>query len=194
MMKINALKDACPLPVVKAKKALKTSSEVVISVDNVIATQNLSKMAEQLGLQVKVEQEAPQVFQVFISAEGQSLTDVAPMSKPFEESYIVVINAQTMGGGDDKLGYLLLKCFIYSLTEQDVLPSHVIFYNGGANLTVAGSEVLDDLGTLDSAGVEILTCGACLDYFGLNEKLAIGEVTNMYRILELMSQFHVVRP
>jgi len=194
MMRINAIGDACPLPVVKAKKALKDHSEVVVTVDNEIATQNLSKMAKQLGLQVSTRQEAEQVFQVFISSEGASLNDVIPVPKISMGTYIVVINSKTMGSGDDKLGYSLLKGFIYSLTEQDILPTHVIFYNGGAELTTVVSEVLDDLDALETDGVEILTCGACLDYFGLNEKLAVGEVTNMYHILELMSQFRVVKP
>ena len=194
MMKINAIGDVCPLPVVKAKKALKANSEVVITVDNEIATQNLSKMAEQLGLQVKVEQEAEHVFQVFISSEGASVIATLPKSKALEESYIVVINAKTMGKGDDELGFALMKGFIYSLTEQDTLPTHIIFYNGGAEFTTVGSVVLDDLSGLKDAGVEVLTCGACLDYFGLTEKLAVGEVTNMYHILELMSQFRVVMP
>jgi len=199
-MKINAIGDACPLPVVKAKKALKDYSEVVITVDNEIATQNLSKMAKQLGLQVNVEQEAAQVFQVFISSEGEPLNDVKPMPKALKESqvstetYIVVVNAKTMGSGDDKLGYSLLKGFIYSLTEQETLPAYIIFYNGGAQLTTAESEVLDDLKKLEDVNVEILTCGACLDYFGLTEHLAVGEVTNMYNIVTLMTQFHVVKP
>ena len=197
MIKIDAVGDVCPLPVIKAKKALKESSEVVITVDNEIATQNLSKMANQLGLQVKVEQEAEQRFQVFIFSGSHPLEEIKPMPKNVEDSketYIVAINAKTMGSGSDELGYTLLKAFIYSLTEQDIFPTHVIFYNGGAELTTVESEVLDDLNALIEAGVEILTCGACLNYFGLTEKLAVGDVTNMYHILELMSQFRVVKP
>ena len=32
-------------------------------------------------------------------------------------------------------------------------------------------------------GVEILTCGTCLNFYGLTEKLAVGGVTNMYVII-----------
>lgn len=195
MVKIDALGDVCPLPVIKAKKALKENTEILILVDNEIATQNLTKMAQQLGLEVNVEEKEAQVFHVAIFS-GEPSLELETFAKPIvsDSAYIVVIDTKTMGRGDDKLGYSLLKGFIYSLTEQDILPTHVLFYNGGAELTTMVSEVLDDLGVLKAAGVEILTCGACLDYFGLTEKLAVGEVTNMYRILELMSQFRVVKP
>lgn len=194
MVKIDATGDACPLPVIKAKKALKENSEIVMRVDNEIATQNLSKMAKQLGLQVIVEQEAAQDFQVRIFSEG-SLIDPKLHSFSMQENpYIVVINAKTMGRGDDELGLALMKGFIFSLTEQETLPGYVIFYNGGAYLTTVESEVLDDLKALEEANVEILTCGACLDYFGLDPHPAVGEVTNMYNIVALMTQFHVVKP
>jgi len=200
MMKIDAIGDACPLPVIKAKKALRESDEISIRVDNEIATQNLSKMANQLGLQVNVEQKTDEDFQVRIFPEDSLLEDSLLLDQKFqgfniqESSYIVVINAKTMGKGDDELGLALMKGFVYSLTEQDILPTHIIFYNGGAWLTTGESEVLDDLKMLEEASVEILTCGACLDFFGLTHQLAVGEVTNMYHIITLMTQFHVVKP
>jgi len=193
MLKINALGDICPLPVVKAKKALKENSQILITVDNEIATQNLTKMATQLGLSIKIDQQADDVYHVYLGGNGEAVAIVeTPQTNP--NAYIVVINAKTMGTGDDKLGYALLKAFIYSLVEQDTLPSHILFYNGGVYLTAEGSEVLDDLNALATAGARIMSCGACLDFFALTAKLAVGEVTNMYRIVELMSQNHVVRP
>ena len=204
MIKINALGDACPLPVIKAKKALRENAEIVIAVDNEIATQNLKKMGEQLGFQVESTQESEKVYHVLIrSASPSNLPlpalqrqDVERLSQR-EESvspYIVLIGSKSMGAGNDELGQTLLKIFIYSLTEQDVLPTHLLFYNEGAKLTTDSSPVLEDLETLKKANVEILTCGACLDYFDCIEKLAVGEVTNMFHIVELMSKYHVVRP
>lgn len=194
MIKIDARGDACPLPVIKTKKALKENSEILVIVDNDIATQNLTKMAEQLGFNVKVEQKEAQDFQVAIFSDNPLVERETHTPRNQENSYIVVIDSKTMGNGNDELGYALMKGFIYSLTEQDTLPTHVIFYNGGAHLTTVESVVLEDLKVLKEAKVEILTCGACLDYFNLTEKLAVGEVTNMYHILELMSNFHVVKP
>ena len=195
MFKIDARGDVCPLPVIKVKKALKDHQEITIIVDNEIATQNLTKMAEQLGLKVATQVISQQEFVVVISSnELATKLSVKQEAMPAESSYVVVIDGKTMGSGNDELGYTLLKGFIYSLTEQDLLPSHVLFYNAGVYFTVEDSEVLDDLNDLKKAGVEILTCGACLDFFDLKEKLTVGEVTNMYRILEIMSQSRAVKP
>ena len=194
MLKIDAMGDVCPLPVIKVKKALKESSEILIRVDNEIATQNLTKMAKQLNLKVKVEKITEKDYQVFIFSENKEIDVKKYLPDVSVTKYIVVISGNTMGIGDDKLGHALLKGFIYSLTEQDCLPEKIIFYNGGATLTSEGSSVLDDLRQLESLEVEVLTCGACLDFFELKEKLVVGEVTNMYHIVELMSQFHVVKP
>ncbi len=100
-----------------------------------------------------------------------------------------------MGEGDDKLGWLLMKGFIYALTELDVLPSTLLLYNGGAKLSVEDSESLQDLKTLEAMGVEILTCGTCLNFYGISEKLGVGTATNMYEIAEKqMLASKVVRP
>jgi len=204
IVEINALGDACPLPVIKAKKALRENTEIIIAVDNEIATQNLKKMGAQLGFWVEVTQESEKVYRVLIRVASQANLSLPTLqrqdTKRFSKEeetvfpYIVVVGSKAMGVGNDELGQTLLKAFIYSLTEQDVLPTHLIFYNEGAKLTTDLSPVLQDLEILKKANVEILTCGACLDYFDLTEKLAVGEVTNMFHIVELMSKHHVVRP
>ena len=87
-----------------------------------------------------------------------------------------------MGEGDEELGRILMKGFIFALTQQEHLPSAILFYNGGARLTCEDSASLEDLKNLASLGVEILTCGTCLNHYGLTDKLAVGDVTNMYVI------------
>jgi selenium metabolism protein YedF len=93
------------------------------------------------------------------------------------------------------IGWQKMKGFIYALTSQEELPDTVIMYNRGARLPVEGSESLEDLKLLESQGVEILTCGTCLNHYGLTEKLSVGSVTNMYVICEKMLQAEkVVKP
>ncbi|NYA62004.1 sulfurtransferase-like selenium metabolism protein YedF, partial [Lactobacillus salivarius] len=111
------------------------------------------------------------------------------------KGYIVVINTDSVGHGDEKLGKILLKSFIYSLTGQDVLPEYILLYNGGVKLTVEDSDSFQDLKDLEEAGVKIMSCGICLDYYDLKDKISVGEVTNMFRIVELMRTANrVVRP
>ena len=108
---------------------------------------------------------------------------------------VVVISADHMGEGDEELGKVLIKGFIYALTEQDVLPQTILFYNGGAKLTCEESPTLEDLKSLEAQGVEILTCGTCLDYYHLKDKLVVGGVTNMYSIVESMAEAgKIIRP
>jgi selenium metabolism protein YedF len=89
--------------------------------------------------------------------------------------------------GDEELGGVLIKGFIYALSQQEELPKTMLFYNGGAKLTCEDSPTIEDLKSLEAQGVEILTCGTCLNHYGLSEKLQVGGVTNMYDIVEKMT-------
>lgn len=196
MFKIDALGKACPLPVIETKKALREHEVVQTLVDNEIATQNLKKMAEQLGYIYQMDQVAPNHYTVVISKANADLTDEIPQAaEPIAtvDDYIVVVDTNVMGRGSDELGKNLLKGFIYSLTEQDVLPEKVIFYNGGVQSVVEGAVSLEDIRGLAEQGVEIYACGACLNFYELTA--AVGEVTNMYRIVEMMRQApKIVKP
>ena len=100
-----------------------------------------------------------------------------------------------MGNGEEQLGKILMKSFIFALTKQDQLPEIILCYNSGASLTCEDSDSLEDLKSLEAEGVKILTCGTCLDFYGLKEKLAVGGFTNMYEIVEIMeSAGTIVRP
>ncbi|MGX7204988.1 sulfurtransferase-like selenium metabolism protein YedF [Enterococcus pingfangensis] len=196
MFKIDALGKACPLPVIETKKALREHAVVQTLVDNEIATQNLKKMADQLGYIYQMDQDAPSHYTVVISKGNTDLTEELPqVAEPAAtvDDYIVVVDTNVMGRGSDELGKNLLKGFIYSVAEQDVLPQKIIFYNGGVHSVGEGSDSLEDLKNLADHGVEIYACGACLNFYELTP--AVGEVTNMYRIVEMMRQApKIVKP
>ena len=95
----------------------------------------------------------------------------------------------------DELGKILIKGFIYALSQMETHPDTILFYNGGAKLTTEDSESLEDLKKMEEEGVEILTCGTCLKHYGLMEKLMVGKVTDMYTIAERMTGADkVIRP
>lgn len=195
MITVNAMGDSCPIPVIKTKKALQalTGPETVeVLVDNEIAVQNVSKMAVAQGGTVTSEKLADKEYRVLIQMNGAGTEDVEIECEDCQTSpkgdMIVVIDSDRMGSGNDALGKVLIKGFIFAVTQLDVLPKKVLFYNGGATLTVEGSDSLEDLKHLEEQGVEIFTCGTCLDYYGVKEKLAVGSVTNMYSIVEAMTE------
>ena len=206
-IKVDAMGDQCPIPVIKTKKALKEITEttlVEVHVDNEIAVQNLSKMAKQKNLEYKCEklEEQHYIIKINAEAEGVSIQQKAPAENDKEICYpdrksntVVVLSSNQMGNGSEELGQILMKGFIFALTELDELPSTVLLYNSGVKLSTEGSNSIEDLKTLQAQGVEILSCGICLNYYDLTEKLQVGDVTNMYFILEKMAQADkIIRP
>ncbi|MBC2262520.1 sulfurtransferase-like selenium metabolism protein YedF [Listeria sp. FSL L7-0091] len=189
-MRIDARMLACPLPVIKTKQALQTHTTVTTIVDNKIAVQNLQKMAAKLNLHCELVEEVDSTYLVTIRQFdleiATSEVEKVDLKQPTISSYSIVIDTDTMGQGDKRLGQTLLKGFVYALTEQSELPEHVIFYNAGAHFVTADSVLLTDLKALKTAGVLIYVCGACVDFYGLQDKIAVGEITNMYHIVELL--------
>ena len=200
MITVNAIGDACPVPVVKTRKAMETikGAEVVETlVDNEIAVENLKKMAGQMGYQVKDQKLEKGKYSVQIMVTEAEKTekiqaDICDCRPTAASDKVVVIRSNVMGEGDPELGKVLIKGFIYALSQQEELPKTILFYNGGAYLTCEGSASLDDLKELEHRGVKILTCGTCLNFYGLSEKLKVGEVTNMYEIVETMSKASLI--
>ena len=202
MIHVNAMGDACPIPVVKTKNAIRElngSGMVETLVDNEIAVQNLTKMANQKGYGVTSEKLEPGKFRVVMTIGEGAEPDNTPVEEETclvtpaaGQKKTVVISSAQMGSGSEELGSALMKGFLYALCQQDSLPSTILFYNGGAALTCEGSASLEDIRSLQAQGVEILTCGTCLNYYGLTEKLRVGELTNMYVICEKMTQADLI--
>ena len=194
---------ACPLPVVNAKKAaegLHSGDVLTVLVDNEIAVQNLTRFAEHKGFGVRAEKRAEREYAVVmqiqrIAAENAREEEVVCAVDSRRKGMLVVLSANVMGTGDIRLGTSLMKAFVFALTKQDQLPDTVLCYNTGAYLTCEGADTLEDLKLLESEGVTILTCGTCLDFYGLKEKLAVGGVTNMYDIVERMENAaQIIKP
>lgn len=193
MIKLNAMGDACPIPVIKTKKVMQevTGPEVIeVSVDNEIAVQNVTKMASSLGGVITSEKVAEKEYKVTIEMNGALKEEVNQdgFDTKKEENTVIVISSDRMGSGNDELGKVLIKGFIFAVTQLEKLPKTMLFYNGGATLTATGSDCLEDLKYLAEQGVEILTCGTCLNYYNLTEQLEVGSVTNMYTIVEKMTE------
>ena len=193
---------ACPLPVVNAKKAaeeLSSGDVLTVLVDNEIAVQNLTRFAEHKGFGVSAEKKTDKEYAVIMTvsgtAEAAKEEEVACVMDSRRKGMLVVLSGNVMGTGDPKLGTSLMKAFVFALTKQDQLPDTILCYNTGAYLTCEGADTLEDLKLLESEGVTILTCGTCLDFYGLKKKLAVGGVTNMYDIVERMENAaQIIKP
>lgn len=99
---------------------------------------------------------------------------------------VILITADQIGMGNEELGKVLMKSFLFTLSETNLKPETIMFMNSGVKLTVEGSPVLESLDKLEKEGVNILVCGTCLNYFELKDKLKKGKISNMYEIVEQM--------
>ncbi|MDR2739524.1 MAG: sulfurtransferase-like selenium metabolism protein YedF [Treponema sp.] len=184
---INVLGKPCPIPVIEAKKALRKAvpgETVRVLVDNDVSRQNLEKMAAGQGFASAFEVQGDGNVLVSITATAGT---AAPAALSGGQGFVAAIGKNTMGAGDDELGAILIKGFIYSLTEMDAPPETLLFFNSGVWLTTEGSNVIGDLKTLEAKGTVISSCGTCLDFYKLKDKLAVGNVTNMYAIASAMA-------
>lgn len=201
IVKVNAIGDNCPIPVVKTKKAIDglTGAAIVeISVDNEIAVQNVTKMVTQKNLEPTCEKVSENHYVIKVQCgdivENEVVEEVITTIEK-EEKIVVVLSSDKMGEGDDELGKVLIKGFIYAITQLDKLPKAILLYNGGVKLSSEGSDSIEDLKALEEQGVEILSCGTCLNFYNLQDKLQVGKVTNMYSIVEeLAGATNVIRP
>lgn len=207
MIELNCFGETCPKPVIRAMKALAdpaAEGAVRVLVDNEVAVENLKRLATSKQAAASVET-VDGGWAVEIT--GAAVPDAAPAAEPTEADLpegivcpvpaapvapgpdtTVLIGRNVLGRGNDELGGVLMKGVLYAMAQRDVVPRKVIFYNSGAYLTSEDSASLDDIRELERRGTEILTCGTCLDYLCIKEKLAVGGVTNLYFITEAMME------
>ncbi|SEM49832.1 selenium metabolism protein YedF [Syntrophus gentianae] len=204
---IDARGLACPQPVILTKKALEQQDELRVRVDNIAAVENVKRLAKSQGCQVTVQEEKDRTWTLsLIREEGveaspdspEIVCDVAVQTEgePLVSGpCVILITSNAMGQGDDELGRLLFRGFFHTLQELDKLPDKIIFYNSGVKLTVKDSDVLEDIKQLAQAGVEILVCGTCVNFFNLTDQIAVGTISNMYDIAGSMrSAGLLIRP
>jgi len=176
----------CPQPVINTRKALAEADQVTTIVDNETSQRNVTRMAEKAGCTVQVEQRDDGIY-LHISKGKPALEEAAPPPAPAGGPLVLVVPSEFMGRGEHaELGQILVRSFFHTLGEVQPLPDTIIFFNSGVKLVVEGSPVVEDLQALRERGVEILACGTCLGYYDLKEKVAVGEVSNMYTIAETM--------
>jgi len=180
---IDARGLGCPIPVIKTKKALDAiaAGNVLTIVDNSIAKENVTKLAKSLDCECHVVEDDGE-FYIDITKNTDSEVVVESRGDFFDS--VVLCGSNKFGEGDDDLGDILIKGYFYTLSELDVVPKAIIFLNSGVKLTSETSKVLKDLKALESKGVEIISCGTCLDFYELTSQLAVGGVSNMYTIVE----------
>lgn len=195
MIKVNAIGQTCPIPVIMTKNALKeiTEGSIEVSIDNKISKENIEKFSKEMGFSFSTREENGIFFIQINKTINEALSNSSTSND--ENNTIIVIASDKMGDGETALGETLMKGFIYTLTEMESLPKAILFYNKGVFLTASNETTIKDLRILEERGVEILSCGACLNFYHLENNIAVGSITNMYNIIEKqMKANKVIRP
>ena len=194
MNTIDARKLNCPQPLILAKNALEGDvEEIFILVDNDTAKQNILKYSNKMGYKSEVSEQNDQGdigIRISKSTSEAYAASVAMIGDKIESnsgSKGYLIGTNILGNGSEELGTILMKGFIYTITQVKPYPEFMVFLNSGVKLTSEGSDSIDDLNQLLQGGTRIVSCGTCLDYYNLKDKLKVGEVTNMYDIVETLT-------
>jgi len=196
MLEIDCRGLACPQPVITTKQALDQmeEGELIVIVDNASSCNNVERFAKSQGCSVKVEQKEKNFYLHLQKMNFGNETE--PKQKEEKAKKIVVyINSNLLGGGDEDLGSFLMKAFLKTLLDLETKPYRLILVNSGVQLASEGSKVLEIMEALSEKGVEILSCGTCIDFYELKGKMRVGAITNMYDIIQSMLEAdRLIRP
>ncbi|HTY21770.1 MAG TPA: sulfurtransferase-like selenium metabolism protein YedF [Desulfomonilaceae bacterium] len=201
---VDARGLTCPQPVLETKKALedRISGPLRVLVDNTTSRENVMRFARNQGCKVETQESGPEQFEITIIRCGDApepanqeelLPCPVPETNPLRN--LVYIGNNCMGRGDDELGTKLMRGFLRTWIDSTPLPWRMVFINSGVKLTTIDEEAVEALSLLEEKGVDVLSCGTCLEHFNLKDKLRAGKVTNMFEIIEsLNSATKVISP
>ncbi|AOR22767.1 sulfurtransferase-like selenium metabolism protein YedF [Clostridium taeniosporum] len=195
---IDAKGKNCPIPVIMAKKEIDNGNiNFIVEVDNKVANENLKKLGNSMNFETKSE-EINGIFKVYFlndKADSNEEETCQECNKLIEEinnnklgTWSIFVGKEIIGSGSEELGKSLIKMYFYTMTESDDLPKSILFMNAGVKVPTLNEQVVEHLKELEDKGVEILVCGTCLNFYGLEEELKVGRVSNMYEISNYMKE------
>ncbi len=195
---VDATGLTCPQPVLETKRVLDEglAGDFIVRVDNLTAKENVSRFARNQGCEVAVEDKGSDRFDIRVRLDSESVPPQKQeeiLACPAEEASpqkgaVVYVATDTMGTGDNELGTKLMRVFLRTWIDVTPGPWRMIFINSGVKLTTTDDEAVEAIAMLEERGVEILSCGTCLQHFGLEDKLSVGKPTNMYEVIESLNQ------
>jgi selenium metabolism protein YedF len=193
MIKLDYSQHQCPYPVIETRKQILANQghSLAVLVGDQASRDNVSRLATKMNFLASAVAVGNNFQLNLTPADGEKVT--SPQGDVFNVTAatgktVIYCGSDRMGDGDVEFGRILMRNFLTTLLEMDPLPDIILFVNSGINLTTEGSDVLEALQTLESHGVNIASCGLCLDYYQKKEKLQVGRTTNMFEIVEVQCQ------
>lgn len=173
-MTIDARGLGCPKPVLMAEEELKKIQDGVIEilVDNLGSVNNLKRFAEKNG-HFAEDTKIENYWKVRI-IKGYSCEIEAKNEEASKKKGLFLVIATDTIGKDEALGKLLMKSYFETMKVYGELPDTIFLMNTAVRLTTIDDEMVQILKDFADRGVEIFSCGTCLRYFNLEDKLRVG--------------------
>ena len=186
MQKINAMGKLCPEPVIMTKTEIeKGAAELEILVDNDIAVSNVTRLLNNKGYEVKLTRSELNNERK-LTAKKVASGEVETISKR-DELLAILVAHDVLGGNDKELGEVLMKAFLGCISKLSRRPAVMAFMNEGVKLVLPESSACEYIKDLEKAGTKILVCGTCTTHFNISEKIAVGTISNMFEIMEMIT-------
>lgn len=186
---LDCRKQGCPQPIIDTKKALEAGNDVLrVIVDSIVSRDNVRRFASSQGHKVEIEDKGGGLYHLHITRNPAMAVKSAEAGvvEPTTGDAVVFITTDKLGEGDERLGAILMKAFLNTLHDSEPKPRAILFINNGVRLTIEDSEMLDSLDALTEDGVQIMSCGTCLTYYDIVDKLKVGIIGNMYDIVNVL--------
>lgn len=185
MITVNAMGKLCPEPVIMTKAEIeKGAAELEVLVDNDIAVSNVTRLLEGRGFSVELSRKENERK---ITAKKTASGAMASTPAPREKLLAILVAHDILGGNDKELGEVLMKAFLGCISKLSHKPAVMAFMNEGVKLVLPESSACEYIKELEKAGTKILVCGTCTTHFNITDKIAVGTISNMFEIMEMIT-------
>lgn len=197
-MQLDCRNLNCPEPLLRTKKALgelKIAESLEILVNDVAPRENIKRFLAKNGFEAKISQAGADTLIKTVKTDelkDESIDDIYCDVTAPKRGKAIFLNEEQCGSGP--IGKSLLAKFLGAALNLDEKPVKVICVNNAVRITTnRGHECFEAIKKLNEAGAEILSCGSCLESYKLVDKLAIGEISNAYEIMDVLSKYEVIK-
>ena len=197
-MQIDCRNLACPEPVIRTKNALdglKVGEKLEILVNSIAPKENISRFLKSQNVEFSVEQNGAETKITAVKGEAkleltnfdEFVCEITPKTK----KTVVYLNEEYAGSGD--VGVSLLAKFLGALLQVEK-PEYVICVNNAVKMTTNRAHPsFKPLKDLEAAGVKILSCGSCLEAYKLVSDLSVGEMSNAYEVMQILTTHEQIK-
>ena len=197
-MQLDCRNLNCPEPLLRTKKAfgeLKIGESLEILVNDVAPRENIKRFLAKNGFEAQISQAGADTLIKTVKTDelkDESIDDIYCDVTAPKRGKVIFLNEEQCGSGP--IGKSLLAKFLGAALSLDEKPVKVICVNNAVHITTnRGHECFEAIKKLNEAGAEILSCGSCLEGYKLVDKLAIGEISNAYEIMDVLSKYEVIK-